>query len=107
MNRWLAAVSIATLALVVGCKKESGAGSASATTQGSGETLNVYIWSEYLPDAVAKRFTAQTGIKLQIDTYDSNETLLAKLQSGGADYDIAGAGGWADNCVFPDVHFRA
>src|SRR4051794_40173109 len=90
MNRWLATVAIATLALVVGGKKESGSASssASAATQGSGETLNVYIWSEYLPDAVAKRFTAKTGIKLQIDTYDTNETLLAKLQGGGADYDI-------------------
>ena len=93
MNRWLAVTAIATLALVVGCKKESGSGS-TATTQGSGGggggggTLNVLIWSEYLPEDVQQRFTEQTGIKLVVDEYDDNETLLSKLQSGVADYDV-------------------
>lgn len=58
------------------------------TARAADQTLNVYIWSEYLPDAVAKGFTGKTGIKLVVDTYDSNEALYEKLQSGVADYDI-------------------
>jgi spermidine/putrescine-binding protein len=85
MTRWRVICGLLTLALVAGCKKES---EVTPAANGAGETLNVYIWSEYLPQSVADRFTAKTGIKVVIDTYDSNETLQAKLQSGVADYDI-------------------
>jgi spermidine/putrescine-binding protein len=50
--------------------------------------LNVFIWSAYLPDEVIAEFTHRTGIRVRYDTYDSNEALLEKLQSGVADYDI-------------------
>src|ERR1700724_2483944 len=33
-------------------------------------------------------FRSETGIKVTLDTYDSNETMLAKLQAGGAGYDV-------------------
>ncbi len=42
--------------------------------------LHVYIWSEYLPDSVVQQFTKETGIKVNISTYDSNETLYAKVR---------------------------
>lgn len=50
--------------------------------------LNVYIWSEYLPQEVVDRFAKEKGIATTVDTYDSNEALLEKLQSGVADYDV-------------------
>ncbi len=50
--------------------------------------LNLFIWSAYLPDEVLAEFTHRTGIRVRYDTYDSNEALLEKLQSGVADYDI-------------------
>lgn len=50
--------------------------------------LNLFIWSEYLPESVIEKFTARTGIKVTVDTYDANEALEAKLQSGVADYDL-------------------
>ncbi len=56
--------------------------------QQSGKQLNIFIWSSYLPDEVIAKFTERTGIKVQYDTYDSNEALEAKLQSGVADYDL-------------------
>lgn len=50
--------------------------------------LNIYNWTDYTaPDVIAK-FEKETGIKVTIDTYDSNETLLAKLQGGASGYDI-------------------
>ena len=52
------------------------------------KVLNVYIWSEYLPRSVLEDFKAKTGITVHVALYDSNETLLEKLQSGITDYDI-------------------
>ncbi|HKP10690.1 MAG TPA: extracellular solute-binding protein, partial [Blastocatellia bacterium] len=53
-----------------------------------GGELNVYIWSNYLPDNVVAEFERRYDAKVNIELYDSNEALLAKLQSGGAAYDI-------------------
>jgi len=50
--------------------------------------LNVYIWTNYLPHEVVAEFQRRTGITVNVDTYDSNEAVLAKLQSGVADYDL-------------------
>ncbi|MFM0210795.1 extracellular solute-binding protein [Paraburkholderia sediminicola] len=52
-------------------------------------TLNLYIWSGYIAPDLITQFQQQTGIKVNIDNYDSEETLLAKLKQGGAGYDIA------------------
>jgi spermidine/putrescine-binding protein len=52
------------------------------------KVLNVYIWSEYLPQSVLDDFKAKTGITVHVANYDSNETLLEKLQSGVTDYDV-------------------
>jgi spermidine/putrescine-binding protein len=50
--------------------------------------VNVYIWSDYLPSDVIKKFERETGIKVNIDTYDSNEILLEKLLTGVSKYDV-------------------
>ncbi len=60
----------------------------SATAAASGE-LNLYNWVDYTPPELIAKFEKETGIKVNVDTYDSNETLLAKLKSGAAGYDIA------------------
>ena len=53
--------------------------------------LNIYNWADYTPEDLVSKFEAETGIKVTNDTYDSNETLLAKLQAGGGStgYDLA------------------
>jgi len=61
--------------------------SAAFPTTGSGE-LNLYNWTDYISPDLLKRFEAETGITVNLDNYDSNETLLAKLQAGGANYDV-------------------
>jgi spermidine/putrescine transport system substrate-binding protein len=50
--------------------------------------LLLYNWSNYTPPDLLKRFEAETGIKVTLDVYDTNETMLAKLQAGGSGYDI-------------------
>lgn len=50
--------------------------------------LLVYSWANYIPPALLKRFEAETGVKISLDVYDSNNSMLAKLQAGGGGYDI-------------------
>lgn len=58
------------------------------THKARGGELNVFIWSNYLPDNVIAEFERRYDAKLNVELYDSNEALLARLQSGGASYDI-------------------
>jgi len=53
-----------------------------------GGELNLFIWSNYIPDSVVAEFEHRYEAKVNIELYDSNEALLAKLQSGGARYDL-------------------
>jgi putrescine transport system substrate-binding protein len=50
--------------------------------------VNFYNWSDYIDPKVLQRFTAETGIKVQYDVYDSLETLEGKLLAGRSGYDI-------------------
>lgn len=43
--------------------------------------VNIYNWSNYISSDVLKEFTKETGIKVNYTTYDSNETLYAKLKA--------------------------
>lgn len=43
--------------------------------------VNIYNWSNYISSDVLKEFTQETGIKVNYTTYDSNETLYAKLKA--------------------------
>lgn len=52
--------------------------------------LKVYHWFEYIPQELVDKFTAESGIKVTIDTYDSNEAMLASLKAGKlGQYDVA------------------
>lgn len=73
------------LLFLAGCGGEQAADP--AAPQGE-RRLNIYIWTNYLPQDVVADFEKRTGIDVRVDTYDSNETILAKLQSGVADYDL-------------------
>lgn len=55
--------------------------------------VNVYNWSDYVDPKVLDEFTKETGIKVVYDTYDSNETLEAKLLAGRSGYDIVAPSG--------------
>ena len=49
--------------------------------------VNVYVWSDYLSQDVIEEFEKETGFKVNLDTYDSNEAQLEKLQTGVSKYD--------------------
>lgn len=56
---------------------------------GKDNVLNIYNWSDYLPEDVLKNFEAETGIHVNYSTYDNNETMYAKLKANpDIGYDI-------------------
>ena len=61
------------------------------------QTLNVYNWAEYTAPDTIPGFERETGAKVRYDTYDSNDTLQAKLLTGNSGYDI----------VVPSTHYAA
>lgn len=54
---------------------------------GEPKVLNLFCWSEYVPQSVIDAFTKQTGIRVNVENYSSNEEMYAKLLSGGQ-YDL-------------------
>lgn len=62
--------------------------------EGQNVTLNVYNWGEYISNGmdgsldVVREFERLTGIRVNYTTYDTNESLYAKLKSGGGNYDV-------------------
>ncbi|UZM15767.1 polyamine ABC transporter substrate-binding protein [Pseudomonas kielensis] len=50
--------------------------------------LRVYNWADYILPSVPKDFAKQSGIKVTWDTFDTNESLEAKLLTGNSGYDL-------------------
>lgn len=63
--------------------------------QAAGE-LNLYNWGDYINPEVLKKFEQEHDVKVNLDTYGTNEEMLAKIQAGATGYDI----------VFPSVHMH-
>ncbi|QQE73686.1 spermidine/putrescine ABC transporter substrate-binding protein [Brevibacillus composti] len=85
--RQIAAVAILSLSMVltaVGCSSST----SSQGENGLSKELNVFNWSEYLPDRVIKGFEERYGVKVNYSTFSSNEEMLAKVSAGGGIYDL-------------------
>ncbi len=84
----IAAGLLTAIGLLTGCSKKSAVATAGAKTSEDTE-LNLYVWTEYIPDSVIEKFTKDTGIKVNMSTYSSNEDMLSKVktETTGA-YDI-------------------
>lgn len=51
--------------------------------------VNLSIWGNYLSPELQAQFEKETGIKINISNYSSNEELLAKIQMGSSGIDVA------------------
>ena len=84
----LLTASVLTLSLVLsGC---GGGTSGNSEEPGSGDkgVVNVYNWGVYIDESVLEDFTAETGIEVVYDTYESNEAMYGVLKNDGASYDV-------------------
>ncbi len=76
MRKWKAITAAAlSAAMVLGLSACGSAGSS------SDNVLNLYIWTEYVPDSVIEAFEKETGIKVNSSTFSTNEDMLAKVKS--------------------------
>lgn len=64
------------------------AGVFSVAAHAEDKVLNIYNWSDYIAEDTVAKFEEQTGIKVNYDVYDGNETLEAKLMAGSSGYDL-------------------
>ncbi len=81
---WLTLAAVLLLA-ACGGGSDNTTGSALAPEE---KVLNVYNWSDYIGPSTIADFEKKTGIKVNYDTYDSNEILETKLLTGHTGYDI-------------------
>ena len=79
------ALGIASALFLSAC---GGGKSAAGADDRSSKVLNLYIWSDYLAPNTLSDFEKQTGIKIHVAYYDTNETLETKLLAGSSGYDI-------------------
>ncbi len=109
----LLSLSVPTIGTLLACARTtesptapSGATPAAPTAPGEGRTpaagtipeyidrskldkeLHFYNWSDYIDPAILTEFQDTYGVKVTMDTYASNEDLLAKLQGGASGYDV-------------------
>ena len=69
--------SVALLALTAGMASAEG-------------KLSIYNWFEYIPQEMLDKFAAEYDVEVTMDTFDSNEAMLAALKAGKmGQYDVA------------------
>ena len=60
-----------------------------ATARAEKNKLNIFIWSEYIDPKIIEQFSTENDCKVNVDLYEDNESMMAKLQGGGTSlYDI-------------------
>jgi putrescine transport system substrate-binding protein len=84
---WRASSVAAAAAGMALCAVSCGGGSA-APPPTEPKVLNIYNWADYVGHDTIAEFERQTGIKVVYETYDSNQTLEAKMLVGRSGYDI-------------------
>ena len=52
------------------------------------KTLHYFTWSDYVGPELLAEFERRHGVRVVVDTFSSNEELLAKLQGGATGYDV-------------------
>ncbi|HFI0238641.1 TPA: ABC transporter substrate-binding protein [Streptococcus suis] len=58
------------------------------STQGTTDKLVIYNWGDYIAPELLEEFTAETGIQVDYQTFDSNESMYTKIKQGGTTYDL-------------------
>ena len=79
-GRKIIAMLIAVALLLPGCAGRSG---------GDAGELFLFNWGDYLCEDVLRDFQRETGIRVHVDFYPSNELMYSKIVQGGSQYDMA------------------
>ncbi len=82
------ALAAAVACVVSACQPTPEDGPKKTPKAGDAATLHYFTWSDYVGPDILAEFERQTGARVVVDTFTSNEELLAKLQSGATGYDV-------------------
>lgn len=89
LRYWLTAHLLFLVGMLVGCGPSGEPSLPGDISQDVGaKELFYFTWSDYVDQELLDGFETQTGIKVIVDTFSSNEELLAKVQSGATGYDV-------------------
>jgi putrescine transport system substrate-binding protein len=83
----LAALVLAALSALAGC----GHGDPARPHAGSerdARVVNLYTWADYLGPNTLADFERETGIKVRVAYFDTNETLESRMLTGSSGYDV-------------------
>lgn len=75
IKRTLTGIALLLSTLIVGCGP-------------SKPKLHIFTWSDYIDEELIAEFEKQYNCEVQIDTFDSNESMFSKLSAGAKGYDI-------------------
>lgn len=81
MTKFLGWILLITLTALLSCTRKDAAPTSAQ--------VNLAIWGNYISPETQQKFTQETGIRLNISNYSSNEELLAKIQTGSSGIDVA------------------
>ncbi|OYQ40246.1 spermidine/putrescine ABC transporter substrate-binding protein PotF [Rhodoferax sp. TH121] len=98
MKKYLWSFALTAVALAACGKKEEAPAAAPASAPVASapaapvnteeKVLNIYNWPDYVPEGMIAAFEKESGIKVNYDTFETNEALQAKLVAGNTGYDI-------------------
>jgi putrescine transport system substrate-binding protein len=91
MSKYVFSLTLVALVLAACGKKEEAAAPATApaaSAPAEEKVLNIYNWPDYVPEGMIAAFEKETGIKVNYDTFETNEALNGKLVAGNTGYDI-------------------
>ncbi len=81
-------LGLSLVLLLAACGSQQTAGPAAGAAPAEEKVLNLYIWNDYLAEDTIANFEKETGIKVSLSNYGSNEELDGKLAPGHSGYDI-------------------
>jgi putrescine transport system substrate-binding protein len=76
-------LSLTVLLLLSACGHSTG-----SPSEPEENVVNVYNWYDYIDPDVLKKFEARYGVKVHYTTFDSNNTLEARLLAGHSGFDV-------------------
>ncbi len=88
MKKLLALLMIMATVMIAGCGGGSDKKDASVPKNGEQQVLNFFSWADNVDPAVIEQFEKENNVKVNYDVFANNEELLAKIQAGGAQYDL-------------------
>lgn len=88
LARPLSVISLACALMVFGCGRSGEGEDNPQQASKPSRVLYYFTWSDYADPALLAEFEQRTGARVVVDTFSSNEELLAKVQSGATGYDV-------------------